>query len=130
MSSSTHRQQQGHHRHRERTCCCWTWNEGGKGRVGESRGCKALRGTPLEGWGVVCFLFGSGDPWLVGFYLVSWPTTFRRVLFSCFSCSFSSSMSSRSCKTKTKATAPLQLDLKEVIYHHYARSALFLPQRS
>lgn len=32
------------------------------------------------------------------FYLVSWPTTFSRVLFSCLSCSFSSSMSSRSCE--------------------------------
>lgn len=35
------------------------------------------------------------------FYLVSCPTTFKRVLFSCFSCSFSSSMSSRSLFNKS-----------------------------
>lgn len=71
--------------------CCWAWPRAGGQEKGENRH------APFFGGEAGLFVSGPGKG-EERFYLVSWPTTFSRVLFSCLSCSFSSSMSSRSCE--------------------------------
>lgn len=72
-----------------------------------------LNTTSLE-LSVACSCFSSHS--CLCFYLVSWPTTFSRVLFSCFSCSFSSSISSKSWNKYVKETYKWRIgELKSVI---------------